>query len=303
MIKLLCMLSITLLVTLAYAAADSIAAPGTKPHPQTKDSLAGFDTIAGDLPGVVVAKAKPYLVAGDIYVPQGKTVIIEAGAIFLFKSFTGMHVTGVLLARGLKDKPIIFTSENDREYNRGAPVDAAPFDWNGIYIHEDGIGSQLAYCAVMYAVEGLTSQTKFIRLEPCLFLHNGRANCSIEGKVQQVTDQPFEYALSATDPSLKGIPLAVLKDPLKTSRTVFRLSGSAACVAGGIMAIAWGSKFSAANGVFNDMSRINENNLAHNSSAAWNTARLNKNRDFAALVAGCAVTAVGAMGVAWSFIF
>jgi len=303
MIRILSILSIMLTVNLAYAAADSAIALGQKLGLQAKDSLSGFDTIAGDLPGVVVAKTKPYLIAGDIYVPQGKTVIIEAGTVFLFKNFTGMHVSGVLLARGLKDKPVVFTSENDREYNRASAVDPAPFDWNGIYIHEDGIGSQLAYCAVMYAVEGLTSQTKFIRLSPCLFLHNGRANCTIEGKIQQVNDQPFEYALSASDPSLRGIPIAVLKDPQKTSRTVFRLSGTAACIVGGIMGIVWGGKFSASSGAFNNMSRTDQDNLARNSSASWNATRMNKNRDFATLMAGCAVAAVGTVGIAWSFTF
>ena len=298
MIRILSILSITLTASLAYAAADSAIGLG-----QAKDSLAGFDTLAGDLPGVVVAKTKPYLVAGDIYVPQGKTVIIEAGAVFLFKNFTGLHVSGVLLARGLKDKPVVFTSENDREYNRSSSVDPAPFDWNGIYIHEDGVGSQLAYCAVMYAVEGLTSQTKFIRLNPCLFLHNGRANCTIEGKIQTVTDQPFEYALLVSDPSLKGIPITVLKDPQKTSRTVIRLSGSAAGALGVIMGIVWGSKLSASSATFSNMSRTEPDNLAHNSGAAWDIARMNKNRDFANLITGCVVAVIGTIGIGWSFTF
>ncbi len=263
----------------------------------------GFDTIAGDLPGVVVSKSKPFLVAGDIYVPQGKTVIIEAGAVFLFKNFTGLHVSGTLLARGLKDKPIVFTSENDKDYNRGSSVDPAPFDWNGIYIHEDGIGSQLAYCAVMYAVEGVTSLTKFIRLNPCLFLHNGRANCTIEGKQQPVTDQPFEYALLASDPSLKGIPIAVLKDPQRTSRTILRYSGMAAAAAGCVMGIIWASNYSASSRAFNEMSGIDKGNLAGNSSATWNAARLDKNRDLAAMLTGWGVAMMGAVGIGWSFTF
>ena len=198
---------------------------------ETSDSLKqpvnniGYDTIAGDLPGVVVAKTKPYLVVSDIYVPQGKTVIMEAGAVFLFKSFTGLHVSGMLLAHGTKDKPVVFTSENDKEYNRASAIDPAPFDWNGIYMHEDAIGSQLSFCAVLYSVDGLSSLTKFIRLSPCLFLHNGRASLTIAGVPYTVTDQPYEYALSANDPSLRGVPVAILKDPNAFSRNVLRYSG------------------------------------------------------------------------------
>ena len=296
-----CAVILFFLPAISIFAADDALQQG--PPSVISDSGAGFDTLAGDLPGVVVAKLKPYLVIGDIYVPQGKTVIIEAGAVFLFKSFTAMHVSGTLLARGLKDKPVVFTSENDREYNRASAVDPAPFDWNGIFIHEEGVGSQLAYCAVMYAVEGVTSLTKFIRLSPCLFLHNGRANCIIEGQPQAVTDQPFEYALLASDPSLKGIQLAVLKDPQKASRTIIRSSGIAAGAAGCLMAIIWAGKFNVSSRVLNDMSRIEQGNLAHNSNASWNNARLNKNRDEAALLTGCGVALIGAVGIGWSFSF
>jgi hypothetical protein len=51
------------------------------------------------------------------------------------------------------------------------------------------------------------------------------------------------------------------------------------------------------------MSRIEQGNLAHNSNASWNNARLNKNRDEAALLTGCGVALIGAVGIGWSFSF
>jgi hypothetical protein len=276
---------------------------------ETSDSLKqpvnniGYDTIAGDLPGVVVAKTKPYLVVSDIYVPQGKTVIMEAGAVFLFKSFTGLHVSGMLLAHGTKDKPVVFTSENDKEYNRASAIDPAPFDWNGIYMHEDAIGSQLSFCALLYSVDGLSSLTKFIRLSPCLFLHNGRASLTIAGVPYTVTDQPYEYALSANDPSLRGVPVAILKDPNAFSRNVLRYSGAAIGLTGLVMGIVFTGKLSAVTHEFDAISGTDQANLAGNTSVSWNEKRNAKNKDFASLVAGLRVLIIGGIGIGWSFTF
>lgn len=263
----------------------------------------GFDTIAGDLPGVVIAKTKPYLVVSDIYVPQGKTVIMEAGAVFLFKSFTGMHVSGTLLAHGTKDKPVVFTSENDKEYNHAGTVDPAPFDWNGIYLHEDALGSQMSYCAVLYSVDGVNSLTKFIRISPCLFLHNGRASLTIAGVKQTVTDQPYEYALSANDPSLKGVPVVILKDPNAFPRTILRYSGVAMGLTGFIAGIVFTSKLSTASHDFKAISSKEQANLAGKSSASWNDARNAKNKDIASLISGFSILIIGGIGIGWSFTF
>ncbi len=287
------------------AAALCSGAPG----PHASDSLlpardtVGFDTLAGDLPGLIEARAKPYLVMGDIYVAQGKTVVIEAGAILLFKNFTGLHISGILLARGLKDKPIIFTSENDRDYNRASAVDPAPFDWNGIYIHEDGIGTHLAYCAVLYSVEGITSLTKFIRLNTCLFLHNGRASFTVEGKPQAVSDRPFDYALSAGDPSLMKVPAGILKDPQAVSRIILRFSGIATAATGLVMGMIWGGKFSHSSHDFDSRSSLSRDNLANHSSASWNSARTTRDRDASVLLTGCGIAVIGAIGIGWSFTF
>jgi hypothetical protein len=266
-------------------------------------SAIAFDTLAGDLPGIVAAQSKPYLVAGDIYVPQGKTVMIEAGVVFLFKNFTGLHVSGILLARGTKDKPIIFTSENDRDYHRKSVVDPAPFDWNGLYLHEDAVGTHLAYCAILYSVDGIVSQTKFIRLNTCLFLHNGRASLTVEGKQHSVTNQPYDYSLSVSDLSLMKIPANILKDPQATSRMILRYSGIVTSIAGLVMAMIGGSNLNMSSHEFNSMSATTDENLAHQSSSSWNSARLKKNKDSAALFAGCGIAIVGGIGIGWSFTF
>ena len=70
---------------------------------------AAYTELAGDLPKIVTADKSPYLVIADIFVPAGKVVRVEAGTVFLFKNFTGVHVQGILVISGTKDKPVIFT--------------------------------------------------------------------------------------------------------------------------------------------------------------------------------------------------
>lgn len=286
----------------AKAVAPSPAPPPAARKPAARDAVA-FDTLGGNLPSVVLAKDRPYLVVSDIYVPQGKQVGIGAGVVLLFKNFTSLHVMGALSARGSKEKPVVFTSVNDTAYNPASTVAPAPFDWNGIYIHEDGIGSELAFCTVLYSVEGIVAKTRFIRLDPCLLLHNGRANLTIEGEERKVTDQPYYYSLAVNDPSLKGVPLAVLRDPRAPLRNSLRYSGLGVAASGLVVGIVYASRYGASLGRFRSLSSTDTANLLDNSGAAWGRARATKNGDLAGMLVFLGLTALGAAGLGWSFTF
>ena len=136
--------------------------------------------LGGDLPKIVTVDKSPYIVVADLYVPTGKTVVIEAGTVLLFKNFTGLHVRGILIAKGTALAPVVFSSENDQNYNKLSNLNPTPFDWNGIYIHNDGIGTDLENVKISYSVKGIFSETKFIRIGNGMFSDNGRSNCTIE---------------------------------------------------------------------------------------------------------------------------
>jgi hypothetical protein len=275
----------------------------TPPSSPADTATVVFDTIAGDLPPVLAAKQHPYYVAGDIYVPQGKTVTISEGTVLCFKNFTGLHVQGALLAKGTKDRPVVFTSENDKTYNKRSMVNAAPYDWNGIYIHEEAISTQLSFCSVLYSVDGISSLTKFFKLSACLFLHNGRANLTVQGVPYKVTDQPYEYAATVTDAIKSGIPITLLKDPLASTRNTIRYSGAAAAAIGCIVAFVAASQLTTSQRQFSSLNSTDKANLAQNSSAAWEAARNAKNNDLANLISSLGIVAIGTVGIFWSFRF
>ncbi|MBN1604014.1 MAG: hypothetical protein JW915_20555 [Chitinispirillaceae bacterium] len=184
------------------------------------------EQIAGDLPHFVSADKSPYHVVADIYVPSGKTVEIEPGTVFLFNSFTGLHIRGVLNARGSLLKDIVFTSVNDNEYNENSSLNPTPYDWNGIYIHNDGLGTDLEKVKICYSVKGILSETKFIRISEALFHENGRANLTIEGEAKPVTqDMPYSYNLSMKDAVVDGVPVRILMDPRSSTRNITRYTG------------------------------------------------------------------------------
>ena len=197
-----------------------------------RNAAGGFVTLVGDLPRIISAEKGPYLVTSDVFVPAGKTVSVEAGTVFLFRNFTGLHVQGTLVAKGTAARPVVFSSENDKRFNPGATLLPNPYDWNGIFIHDDAIGTDLQHVEVAYSVYGINSLSKFIRILEGVFKENGRASLTIEGQAQNVGAEPFSYSLSVKNASVDGVPVKILKDPDAPKRNAVRYTGLSLLVIG-----------------------------------------------------------------------
>jgi hypothetical protein len=260
---------------------------------------AEFTNLGGDLPKEMTARRGPYLVTGDIYVPAGKTTIIESGTVFLFKNFTGLHVQGTLEVKGTAEWPVVFTSECDQNYNPGSKLHANPYDWNGIYIHSDAIGTTMEHFEVMYSVYGMNSQTKFIRLTAGTFHFNGRGNLTIEGKEFTVGNDPYSYILSVKDAMVDGVPVKILADPSAKKRTIIRYSGIFLLFGGGIYGILENSRFN------QDAQRFKEiqGNTVDYLNQDFNAAQLKRNTSAFLTGLGYVIGIAGACGFSWSFTF
>ncbi len=263
-----------------------------------------FDTLSGPLPKNIPAGDKPYLIVSDIEVPFGKKVTIEPGAVFLFQNFTGFHVEGQLIAEGTKAKPIVFTSEFDGEHSPDTTLIANPFDWNGIYIHKDAFGTRIKFGKIMNSVYGIRSDTRLIRIDPCVFFRNGKGHLAVLDSLHPVIDKtPYIYVLSAKDATIEGVSIKLVQDPRSRKRNFFRYT-SIALLAGGIGAAIYGyERYDGSKKDFDEISSDNINNLNRYSSKDWEDAKRDKNLDLTLLSAGISASVLGAIGLVWTFTF
>ena len=261
------------------------------------------DFIAGPLPRVVRNTGRPYVVEADIEVPAGRMVTIEPGVVFLFKNFTGLHVQGRLVAEGTRSDPIVFTSVLDRKHNPASSMVPNPYDWNGLYLHSDALGSVMDHVEVSYTVYGLVSETKFIRIRNGLFRENGKGDVEIENVRYETSNGAFEYVLSTKDATVDGIPVKLLRDPMAPRRTVTRVVAAMAFAGGGALGVWQAVELQDARGELNALSSTTFENLHRGSNEEWHAARSNRNQRYGATVAGFALGLAGSAGFIWSFTF
>lgn len=217
------------------------------------DSIHSFTPLSGTLPAALTMENSPYVIEADVIVSPGTSVTIEKGTVLLFENFTGMQIQGVLYVKGTQEQPVIFTSKNDSYYNPGAKASAAPFDWNGIDVLENAIGTQFKNCKILYSVYGIRSQTDHFVVDSCDFQQNGKSNVSLRDvilstgsvffsrnvnlpqqieKSNQTVQTEFEQDSTITAPPL---PAALKPHPEKKNRVgrnILRYAGLA-CALGG----------------------------------------------------------------------
>ena len=262
-----------------------------------------FTELAGELPREISADKSPYLVKADIFVLTGKTVRIEAGTVFLFNNFTGLHVQGVLTAKGTSARPIIFSSAHDRAFSTDT-LNPTPYDWNGIYIQKDGMGTVMEHFIVRYSVKGIVSETKFINLASGIFTENGRSHCTIEGTEQKVTvEEPFSFTVSLKDATVDGVPVNILRDPQAIKRNTFRYSGLTVLLGGLVLGGFFGREYRESRSTFYALSRSDTSNTIHNSNTDWIAARDKRNLDRAMAAVGAVLALTGGVGFWWTFTF
>ncbi|HMA65187.1 MAG: hypothetical protein ACM31E_10155 [Fibrobacterota bacterium] len=277
-----------------------------------------FTELSGDLTGTLTADKK-YHVVGDVYVPPGSSVSIEAGTVILFSEFTGLHVQGTLFARGSETQPIIFSSQHDSSVI-GSPVPPAPFDWNGIDIYESAVGSELFYCNVRYSVYGIRSQTDYCKINSSVFNNNGKSDFTIKDVRKEITPGvPFSYsplqdALSnvSTETDTNPSPETIPEKPVDVTRKkqgsagkqILRYAGLALGVGGGAYsAISYFTKYKPAEENFKQISEPDEQKMRTYTSDDWNDARDERNSSLIHTVSGAAGAVLGILSFSLSFAF
>ncbi|MDD5675280.1 MAG: hypothetical protein PHC61_14010 [Chitinivibrionales bacterium] len=235
--------------------------------------LAGAQTpINGPLQKFTLdSTGNPYFVTTDLVVPAGKKLTIKEGCVFLFKEFTGIHISGSIAVNGTANHPVVFTSVNDAVYNKKSEQAANPFDWNGILIDRGAPEAAFNNIGLSYSVYGIKAQSAAITVKNGLFKQNGQFHFTINDKIQFVQDNiPYSYGVNeAPDNGKASVTLISDADkgqPHKasTARLVVRYSSLGV----GVVGIAAGTIF-----YINYLNAVkNQNALSPTSSnqAVWN---------------------------------
>jgi hypothetical protein len=230
-------------------------------------------------------------------------VTIEPGAVFLFRNFTGLHVQGRLNATGTREKPIIFSSEFDHDYNPGSGLLANPYDWNGVYVHDNAVGTNFSCCKILFSVYGLISDTKFIRLADCAFDGNGKSDLVIAGTQQVIASQPFSYTLSVSDVTASGVPIDILEDPAAPKRTLLRYSGLISLIGGVSVGVIYGLQWRESLQSYNELSTKDTFNLINHNGDMWENAKSRYRLHAATAIGGLTWAVLGGIGFTYSFRF
>lgn len=275
--------------------------------------------LSGDLSGILTADKK-YHVVGDVFVPPGSSVSIEAGTVIMFSEFTGLHVQGTLYAKGTETQPVIFTSQHDSSIIGNTTVPPAPFDWNGIDIYENAVGSELLFCSIRYSVYGIRSQTEYCKINSAIFGNNGKSDFTIKDiRKEIIPGVPFSYsplqdAISNVSPEAEAKPLpetipekpvdVTTKKRTSGGKHFLRYTGLVLFVGGGAYsAISYLTKYKPAEDDFRQISELDEKEMRSYTSEDWNDAKEKRNSSLIHTVSGAAGAALGILTFSLSFAF
>ncbi len=106
------------------------------------------------------------ILKGDITVPQGVALTIEAGTVIIAPVGKGFVVNGSLICNAYLSNEIVFTTYTpDGIYAANL--------WKGIYLSNTSIGSQFCHIVVEYAEQGLGLNQQEILIMNSVFKENG----------------------------------------------------------------------------------------------------------------------------------
>jgi hypothetical protein len=129
-----------------------------------------------------LAAGKVYYLADTVYVGNGASLTIEAGAILKFGAAGALVIEsgGTLTANGGSTTPIVFTSIRDSSAGgdsilNDAAVAAARGDWRYVWAMAGSLSNQLAYCEFRYGganKEAVLSLDGAATVDHCVFHDN-----------------------------------------------------------------------------------------------------------------------------------
>lgn len=115
--------------------------------------LKGGTTFDAD---TTLSAERPYLVYDSIYIPEGITVEIEAGASFYMHEKVKWIIDGTLKTNGTQEKPVIFRGDRLDRFSTTVSYDDIAAQWDGLYFGASSFDNELNYTSIRNGISGLT---------------------------------------------------------------------------------------------------------------------------------------------------
>lgn len=157
----------------------------------TSSSLS-TDIPPGDVYGLWTAANSPYIILGDITIPNDSTLTIEPGVLVEFQDHYALNVLGRLLAVGTESDSIVFTVNDTTGFSN---PDTALGGWYGIRIVDtptQNDSTKIVFCKLQYGkavgavwhlnAGGAICIINFdkVRISHCLFTNNSAGGLASE---------------------------------------------------------------------------------------------------------------------------
>jgi hypothetical protein len=211
------------------------------------------------------ASGNPYIVDKDISVPAGKQLTLKEGCVFLFNGFTGLSVLGDVSVEGSSDRPVIFTSINDGDFNPKSTQLPNPFDWNGIIVTRESGSVHMQNFQLRYSVYGIKSQNTMMTIQNGVFRQNGQFHFTMDDKIQYVQDNiPYSYNIgsSGEKPAAGEVPAKAKKtnkSAPSNTRNIIRYSSLGVGVIGLVLGTVYAVQANKVNNRMTEISNIINN--------------------------------------------
>ena len=126
-------------------------------------------------------------IVGNVHVPAGKTLTVQAGAVVKFDNGTSLTVDGTLVAQGTASQTIYFTSINDNSPENGSNT-AGPGNWQDIVFNSDSTGNTISNAVIRYAGSNGTPAEVYDHGAPLTLTSSAISNSGSPGlRLEQTT--------------------------------------------------------------------------------------------------------------------
>ncbi|WP_157794347.1 right-handed parallel beta-helix repeat-containing protein, partial [Endozoicomonas ascidiicola] len=178
-------------------------------------SASAYTSVSGTLSQDTVWPAGTYRVTGDLSVPKGVTLTVQAGAVLKFNSNVSLNVNGRIDVLGQAASPAVFTAFTDDSFggdsNNDGPSEGAPGYWKQIYIN--GGEANIDYAIIRFGGRGNNQN-----------LYSLRSNLKLTNSVVEHSAQRGVYVYSGAS----DISKSTIRNNASNGLHIYRRTSDAA---------------------------------------------------------------------------